>query len=219
MGGDDAWHDTTVTHVTHGLPTQFQRRPYVVTVRPPPTFHPAPVKTADDAEKRRKERRNKGIEYGFAEYGFGPHAVARLLRAARLCFWCLLVLVPAVLAVLYLPELMSHVFGLDKVPTSDGGGHILVRARVLDSLEEHCKQGVKAMLVSSEVSAEAALDPLRQCREFAEQAVAKEHRAVGSKMGGRGFAGGGACLPLIATTTPFIHHLQHNPSNITPPPT
>lgn len=191
MADDDTWRDTTVTHVTHGLPTQFQRRPYqtqhqvmpanfgavhasATGVRPPPEFTPAPLKKADDAEKQAAYVRD--------------WFVTRLQRAAQLCsFWCLLcllVLVPSVLIILYLPEIVRDVFGLQKVPTLDGAGHVLVRAGVLDSLEEHCKQGVKAILLEDKVTAEAALDPLRRCREYAGQSVVKERRAVGSKLGG-----------------------------------
>ena len=161
-GNDDVWQDTTVSHVTYGLPSQFQRRPYIqqppsggsnvgalhahaTGVRPPPEFAPAslmPLKKADDAEKQ-------------AAY-FRHWFMARMQRLCTLGFWCLVVLIPTVLLILYIPEILKHLFGLQKVPTSDeGGGHLLVRAGVLDSLEEHCKQGVKAILMEDEVTAEA----------------------------------------------------------------
>ena len=139
-------------------------------VRPPPEFSPTPLKKADDAEKQ-------------AAY-FRHWFLTRLQRAAHMSFWCLLVLVPFVLVVLYLPEILRFAFGLHKVPTKDGG-HVLVRAGVLDTLEEHCKQGIKAILLEDEVTADAALDPLRRCREYAGQAVVKDHHAVGSKISGR----------------------------------
>ena len=190
--GEDAWHDTTVTHVTYGLPTQFQRRPYshvqmsssssnigalhahATGVRPPPEFTPAPLKKADDAEKQAAYFRHWLMTRVRRILTFGVSAG----------FWFLVILVPTAILILYLPEILKSVFGLHKVPTSDGQGHLLVRAGVLDTLVEHCKEGVKAILVEDEVTAEAALDPLRRCREYAGQAVAKEHSMTAGKEGG-----------------------------------
>ena len=52
------------------------------------------------------------------------------------------------------------------------------------------------MLLEAEVTAAAALDPLRRCRDFAMEAVVKEHRA--SKLGGG--VPGRAWQPLLTTS-------------------
>ena len=167
-------------------------------VLPPPAFAPAPLKKADDT----------GVQATL----FRRWLVNRLQRGAQLWFCCLLALACLVLFTLYLPEIVAQVAGLHKVvfttESEDGTAFIMVRTAVLNTLEADCRQGVRAALLEGEVTAAAALDPLRRCREFAEFAVTEEYLADGdqTQTGGRGVQ----TTPVRArhVGTPGTHHAR-----------
>jgi len=121
--------DSWTNAVTHGLPTQFQKRPSIVynprpilnlgSLGPIPDFQPtplAPLKKSDDADKQRALLRSWGQQ--------------RLGQSCQLfvsALWCAIpTLVVLAVLVMYLPEILHSGFALDKVPTADGKGPTLV---------------------------------------------------------------------------------------------
>ena len=94
------------------------------------------------------------------------------------CFWCAVPFLVALFVVFMLPEIMKYGFGMERLPV-EAGKHVFVSHNVVDGLESECKRAVKELLGRGEISPEAALGPLQNCRDIAHSTLRNHHKEKG----------------------------------------